>query len=68
MPKHLKPRGRHFELPIIGHRLAELRLGMDRPVMLLFRDQSSAESKLEIEDSEALPHALGRIVEWLHPC
>lgn len=54
MGKHLKARGRHFELPIIENTLAEIRIAIDRSLMLIFRNGEDIESSLQIEETTVL--------------
>lgn len=56
MTKHLKKRGRHVELPIIGITVTEVRIAVDRLVEVVFRDRTDddSESTLEVEESITL--------------
>lgn len=63
MSKILKSRGQHWELPILGQTLAELRLDVDRLVRMTFRSEAGEEAHLEIE--EAITLSRGRSTQIL---
>ncbi|MCA9069342.1 MAG: hypothetical protein KDA84_10485 [Planctomycetaceae bacterium] len=52
--KPLKRQGRHIELPIKHYSLAELRLGMNRLPLLLFRSDMGEEAELQIGEEITL--------------
>jgi len=65
MTKHLKNRGQHVELPIIGVTVAELRIAADRLVRLIFRDGTDADSESTLEVEEAITLSRGKATQTL---
>lgn len=65
MTKHLKKRGRHLELPIIGANVAEVRIAIDRLVELIFRDSTDPDRESVLMIEEAIILSRGKATQTL---